>query len=129
MPMRGQWMRAIGNRLRHNLTTRLIILLMLALMVITGFTDYTRLVREREQLVTQTQEDERIFAETLALAVRHNLRRGRTTEELEDLLAEIVTRPGLVAVAIYNPDAPVGAQTIAAGFDSLAPDDLVRGST
>ena len=65
--MRGQWMRAIGNRLRHNLTTRLIILLMLALMVITGFTDYTRLVREREQLVTQTQEDERIFAETLAL--------------------------------------------------------------
>ncbi len=53
--MRGQWMRAIGNRLRHNLTTRLIILLMLALMVITGINDYTRLVREREQLVTQTQ--------------------------------------------------------------------------
>ncbi len=102
--MRGPWMRAIGNRLRHNLTTRLIILLMLALMGITGFTDYTRLVREREQLVAQIQEDARIFAETLALAVRHNLRRGRTTEELEDLLAEIVARPGLVAVAIYNPD-------------------------
>ena len=126
--MRGQWMRAIGNRLRHNLTTRLIILLMLALMVITGFTDYTRLVREREQLVTQTQEDERIFAETLALAVRQNLRRGRTTEEMEDLLAEIMARPGLVGVAIYNPDAQVVAHTIVAGFDSLAPDDLVRGA-
>lgn len=126
--MRGQWMRAIGNRLRHNLTTRLIILLMLALMVITGFTDYTRLVREREQLVTQTREDERIFAETLALAVRQNLRRGRTTEEMEDLLAEIKARPGLVGVAIYNPDAQVVAHTIVAGFDSLAPDDLVRGA-
>jgi signal transduction histidine kinase len=85
-------------------------------------------VREREQLVTQTREDERIFAETLALAVRQNLRRGRTTEEMEDLLAEIKARPGLVGVAIYNPDAQVVAHTIVAGFDSLAPDDLVRGA-
>jgi hypothetical protein len=54
-------------------------------MVITGINDYTRLDREREQLIAQTRDDERIFAETLALAVRHNLRRGRTTDELADL--------------------------------------------
>jgi hypothetical protein len=106
-------MRAIGNWLRHNLTTRLILLLVLALMVITGINDYTRLVSEREQLVTQTREDERIFAETLALAVRYNLRRGRTTEELEGLLEEIVARPGLAAVVIYDPDAGVVARTFA----------------
>jgi uncharacterized membrane protein affecting hemolysin expression len=113
--MRGHWLRAIGNRLRRNLTTRLILLLVLALMVITGINDYARLVREREQLVAQTREDERIFAETLALAVRYNLRRGRTTEELEGLLEEIVARPGLAAVVIYDPDAGVVARTLAAG--------------
>jgi len=126
--MRGQWLRAIGNRLRHNLTTRLIILLVLALMVITGINDYTRLVHEREQLVAQTQKDERIFAETLALAVRYNLRRGRTTEELEGLLEEIVARPGLAAVVIYNPDAGVVARTLASGTEAPTPDDLVRRS-
>lgn len=126
--MRGQWILAVGNRLRHNLTTRLIILLALALMVITGINDYTRLVREREQLVMQTREDERIFAETLALAVRYNLRRGRTTEELEDLLGELVARPGLVAVVIYDPDAAVVARTLAPGSDAPTPDELVRRS-
>src|SRR5512135_3314929 len=113
MPMRGQWIRTVGNRLRYNLTTRLIILLALVLMVITGVNDYTRLVREREQLVAQSQEDERIFAETLALAVRYNLRRGRTTDELTDLLGELVARPGLVATVIYDPDGKVVAQTVA----------------
>ena len=126
--MRGQWLRAIGNRLRHNLTTRLIMLLVLALMVITGINDYTRLVHEREQLVTQTREDERIFAETLALAVRYNLRRGRTTEELAGLLEEIVARPGLAAVVIYDPDAGVVARTLASGSEAPAPDALVRRS-
>jgi signal transduction histidine kinase len=128
MPMHGQWMRAVGARLRHNLTTRLIILLALALMIITGINDYTRLVREREQLVAQTREDERIFAETLALAVRYNLRRGRTTDELEDLLGEIVARPGLAAVVIYDPDGKVVARTLAPGAEAPAPDDLVRRS-
>lgn len=126
--MRGQWMRAIGNRLRRNLTTRLILLLALALLVITGFNDYARLVREREQLVTQTREDERIFAETLALAVRYNLRRGRTTEELEGLLEEIVARPGLAAVVIYDPDAGVVARTVAPGAEAPRPDELLRRS-
>jgi two-component system NtrC family sensor kinase len=126
--MRGRWIRTLGNRLRHNLTTRLIILLVLALMVITGIVDYTRLVREREQLVTQLRSDERIFAETLALAVRQNVRRGRTTDELQELLEGILARPGLVAVAIYDPNAQVVAGTVAPGAESLTPDDLVRQS-
>ncbi len=126
--MRGQWMRAIGDRLRHNLTTRLILLSALALMVITGINDYTRLVSEREHLIMQTREDERIFAETLALAARYNLRRGRTTEELEGLLEEIVARPGLVAVTIYDPDAGIVAHTLAPGSEPAAPDELVRRS-
>src|SRR5512143_1765730 len=128
MPMRGRWIRAVGNRLYHNLTTRLILLLALALMVITGINDYTRLVSEREQLVKQTREDERIFAETLALAVRYNLRRGRTSDELEGLLEEIVARPGLAAVVIYDPDAAVVARTVAPGAEAPTPDDLVRRS-
>src|SRR5512141_152001 len=126
MPMRGQWMRAVGDRVGRNLTTRLILLLALALLVITGFNDYTRLVREREQLVKQTREDERIFAETLALAVRYNLRRGRTTDELKDLLGELVARPGLAAVVIYDPDAGVVARTLAAGSEAPPPDEIVR---
>ncbi len=126
--MRGQWMRAIGSRLRRNLTTRLILLLALVLMIITGINDYTRLVREREQLVAQIREDERIFAETLALAVRYNLRRGRTTDELADLLGEIVARPGLVAVVIYDPEGKVVARTLAPGAEAPMPDELVRQS-
>ena len=95
-----------SGRMR-NLTTRLVIVLMLTLMVITGVYDYVRLVRERERLVEQTQEDERIFAETLALAVSRNVRWGRTTAELKELLGDILARPGLVAVAIYDPEGQV----------------------
>ena len=72
----------------RNLTTRLVILLVLALMIITGVYDYIRLGRERERIVEQTQEDVRIFAETLALAVSRNVRWGRTTNELKELLME-----------------------------------------
>ncbi len=126
--MRARWLWALGNRLRRNLTTRLIILLVLALMIISGVNDYTRLVREHEKLVMQTQKDERIFAETLALAVRHTLRRGRTTEELADLLTEIAARPGLVGVTIYGPSAQIVAQTVAPGLEFLVSRELVRDS-
>lgn len=111
--------------MRH-LTTRLVILLMLALMIITGAYDYTRLVRERSRFVEQTREDQRIFAETLALAVRQNLRRGRTTEELEELLNEIVTRPGFIAVTIFGPAGKVVAQNVASGAASPTVDKTVR---
>jgi methyl-accepting chemotaxis protein len=111
--------------MRH-LTTRLVILLMLALMIITGAYDYTRLVRERSRFVEQTREDQRIFAETLALAVRQNLRRGRTTEELEEFLNEIVTRPGFIAVTIFGPAGKVVAQNVASGAASPTIDKTVR---
>jgi two-component system NtrC family sensor kinase len=112
----------------RNLTTRLVILLMLALMVITGVYDYVRLVRERERLADQTQEDERVFTETLALAVSRNVRWGRTTAELKELLDDILARPGLVAVTIYDPDGQVVAQTVDPGVTAPAPDEVVRGA-
>jgi signal transduction histidine kinase len=110
----------------RNLTTRLVILLMLSLMVITGAFDYLRLVRDRERLVEQTQEDVRIFAETLALAVSRNVRWGRTTAELKELLDDILARPGLVAVMIYDPEGQVVAENVAPGFPSPSPDETVR---
>jgi len=121
-----RWLRALGARLARNLTTRLIILLMLVLMLITGFFDYARLVRVRERLVAQTQKDQRIFTETLALAVRQNIRRGRTTDELRELLEDILARPGLVAVVIYDPDAQMIAARLLIGFPDPQPDEAVR---
>jgi signal transduction histidine kinase len=109
-----------------HLTTRLVIVLMLALMVITGTYDYFRLARDREQLMAQTQADERVFAETLALAVSRNVRWGRTTVELRELLEDILARPGLVGVAIYDPAAQVIAQTVAENAAVPTPDDVVR---
>ena len=99
---------------------------MLALMVITGTYDYLRLAHARERLVEQTQQDERIFAETLALAVSRNIRWGRTSAELKELLEDILARPGLVAVIIYDPTAQVVAQTVAVGAAPPAPDEIVR---
>ncbi len=111
--------------LLRNVTTRLVILLMLALMIITGVYDYIRLVRERERLVEQTREDQRIFAETLALAVSRNVRWGRTTAELKELLDDILARPGLVAVAIYSPDGQVVTENVAAGAEPPTPDETI----
>lgn len=111
--------------MRH-LTTRLVIFMILALMIITGAYDYTRLVRERARLAEQNRQDQRIFAETLALAVRQNVRRGRTTDELRELLEDILARPGLVGVAIYDPDGQAVAEKVPPGAPSLAPDEMVR---
>jgi signal transduction histidine kinase len=111
-----------------HLTTRLVILLMLALMTISGVYDYIRLVRERERLVKQTREDQRIFAETLALAVSRNVRRGRTTDELEELLGDILARPGLIGVAIFDPDGRLIAYNAASGSPPPQADEAVRRS-
>jgi len=118
--------RRLGNLLMRNLTARLVILLMLALMLITGVNDYSRLTQERERLAGQMQEDVRIFSETLALAVRQNVRRGRTTDELRELLDEILARPGLEAVVIFGPDGKVIASSIAPNSPDPQADDLVR---
>lgn len=107
-----------------NVTTRLAILLMLALMAITGAFDYVRLARERDRLVEQTQEETRIFAETLALAVSRNVRWGRTTEELKELLDEILARPGLGWVAIYDPGARMIASVPSGASPPAAEEDV-----
>lgn len=108
------------------LATRLVLLLMLALLAITGMYDYVRLARDRERMVEQTQEDQRIFAETLGLAVSRNVRWGRTSAELKELLDDILARPGLVAVAIYDPGGQVVAQTVASGAAPPTADETVR---
>jgi len=108
-----------------HLTTRLAVLLMLALMIITGAYDYVRLTRERDRLVEITRTDQRIFAETLAVAVRRNVRRGRTTEELQELLDEIRSRPGLIWVAIFDPKGQVIAAGVAEGVAPPTGDDAI----
>jgi len=110
----------------RNLTTRLVILVMAALTIITGLFDYTRLVDEHARLLRVTQDDERIFAETFALAVSRNVRRGRTTDDLKDLLDEILVRPGLIGVAIFDPDERLVTQTLAPGAEPARSDELVR---
>lgn len=109
-----------------HLTTRLVILLMLVLTAITGAYDYVRLVRERDRLLEATEEDARIFAETLTLAVSRNVRRGRTTDELKELLDEILRRPGLALVAIYDPRGQTVTAAVAAGQQRPEADDSVR---
>ncbi len=107
-----------------HLSTRLAVLLMLVLMAITGAHDYIRLVRERERFVGLAVTDQRIFGETLALAVRQNVRRGRTTEQLQELLDDIRARPGLIWVAIFDPKGQVVAASIASG-DATPTNDTV----
>jgi two-component system NtrC family sensor kinase len=110
----------------RNLTTRLVILLLLVLLIITGVNDYFRLAGERERLVRSAQDDVRVFAETLALAVRQNVRRGRTTEDLRDLLDEILNRPGMIGVAIYDPEDHVVAENVISEAPRMQADELVR---
>jgi two-component system NtrC family sensor kinase len=110
----------------RNLTARLVVLLMLALLGITGLLDYMRLARERERLEDETRRDVQVFAETLALAVSRNVRWGRTSAELRELLEDILARPGLVAVSIFDPEGRVIAETAAEGAPTAGPDDLVR---
>src|SRR5206468_2289754 len=96
----------------------------LVLLPITGAHAYIRLVRERERFVGLAVTDQRIFGETLALAVRQNVRRGRTTEQLQELLDDIRARPGLIWVAIFDPKGQVVAASIASG-DATPTNDTV----
>ena len=79
-----------------------------------------------DRLAEQTREDQRIFAETLALAVSRKVRWGRTTAELKELLDDILARPGLIAVTIFDPDGQVVAATV--GDEATPPtvDEAVR---
>lgn len=108
------------------LTTRLVIFLMAALLVITGVYDYVRLTRDRDRLLDETREEARVFGETLALAVSRNVRWGRTSAELKDLLEDILARPGLLGVAIYDPDGQTVAVTVAPEAEAPRVDSAVR---
>jgi signal transduction histidine kinase len=109
-----------------NLTARLVLLLMLVLLVVTGLADYVRLARERDRLVAVTMTDQRIFTDTLALAVRRNVSRGRTTEELQELLEDIRRRPGLAWAAIYDPKGRRVAAAAGSGEAPAQADHLVE---
>jgi signal transduction histidine kinase len=110
----------------HHLTARLVLLLMLALLVITGLADYVRLRQERDRITAQTMTDQKVFAETLALAVRRNVSRGRTTEELQELLEDIRRRPGLIWAAIYDARGATVATSSGSGAAPAAGDALIR---
>ena len=105
------------------LTTRLTLLLLIALVMITSVHDYVRLNAERSRLIEVRRGDQRIFAETLALAVRRNVRSGRTTEELQDLLEEFRSRPGIVRVAIFDPAGRLVAAGVKAGTPAPTRDE------
>ncbi|PYM61946.1 MAG: hypothetical protein DMD79_11665 [Candidatus Rokuibacteriota bacterium] len=109
-----------------HLTTRLVILVVLVLMIVTGAYDYVRLLRERDHMIEQTGDDVRIFAETLALATRRNLRGGRTTDELQELLDEILARPGLALVVIFDPTGRVVAQSATPDVPPATVDAMVQ---
>ena len=94
-----------------HLTTRLVILLAALLMAVTGAYDYHHLVQERDRAITQAGEDVRVFAETLAVAIRKNVRRSGTTTELQGLLDGILARPGLMLVAVFDPSGRVVVST------------------
>src|SRR5947199_10870094 len=96
-----------------HLTTRLVILLVLVLMIVTGAYDYVRLLRERDHMIEQRGGDVRIFAETLAVATRRNLRSRRTSAEPQELHDEIPARPRLSLVIICDPTGRVVAKTAA----------------
>ena len=103
-----------------HLTTRLILLLIFALTIITGACDYIRLASERERLIEMRRADQRTLAETLALAARRNVRSGRTTQELQELLDDMRSRPGLIRVAIFDPQ----GRLVAAGVRSGVPEPV-----
>src|SRR5215471_4270256 len=111
-----------------HLTARLVILLVLGLLIITGMNDYIHLTRERDRMIEQTGDDVRVFAETLALAAMRNIRRGQTTEELQELLDEILARPGLALVVIFDPTGKVVARSATPEVPPPVADVTVLGS-
>jgi signal transduction histidine kinase len=110
----------------RSLTTRLVLVMALALTVFTGLHEYFRLSREQGWLAEQSRQDQRSFDETLALAIRQNLRQGRPSGELQELIQGILAQPGILGVAIYDPDGAVVAERVASGLPLFAPDTTVQ---
>jgi (1->4)-alpha-D-glucan 1-alpha-D-glucosylmutase len=78
-------------------------------------------------LLVETRRETRIVAETLALAISRNVRRGRTTEELREFLDEISSRPGLAWVVIFDPGGRVLMTRSTPGSPPTRFDDAARG--
>jgi len=85
------------------LTARLIALLLLAVVAVTGAYDLSRLRAQRAQLVDRMQVEVRIVAETLAAAVRPLLARRRL-DEVRVLVERVVTFPEFSRVTVYDAD-------------------------
>src|SRR5262245_37123722 len=109
-------------------TTWLVILVAVLLMTVTATYDYVSLVHERERGFARVGEDARVFAETLALAIRRNVRRSGTTAELQELLDGILARPGLELVAIFDPDGRAVVTTAVPDIPPPAADAAIDGA-
>ena len=83
------------------LTARLIALLLLAVVGVTGAYDLWRLRAQRDQLVERMQGEVRILAETLAAAVRPLLARRRL-DEVRGLVDRVVAFPEISRVTLYD---------------------------
>ncbi len=83
------------------LTARMIALLLLAVVLVTGAYDLARLRAQRAQLVERMETEVRILAETLAVASRPLLARRRV-EEVQALVDRVVTFPEISRVTVYD---------------------------
>lgn len=96
------------------LTARLIALLILVVVGVTGAYDLSRLRAQRDQLVDRMQAEVRIVAETLAAAVRPLLARRRL-DEVRALADRLVTFPEVSRVTVYDADREMVATALVPG--------------
>jgi len=95
------------------LTARLIALLLLAVVAVTGAYDLWRLQAERAQLVERMQAEVRILAETLAAAVRPLLARRRL-DEVRALVDRVAAFPEISRITLYDAEQTMVATALAA---------------
>ena len=93
-------------------TARLIALLLLAVVAVTGAYDLYRLQAQRGQLVDRMQAEVRILAEALAAAVRPLLARRRV-DEVRALVDRAVVFPEISRVTVYDADQEMVATALA----------------
>ena len=93
------------------LTARVVGLLVLVVVVVTGAYDLSRLRAQRDQLVERMQGEVRILAETLAAAARPLLARRRV-DEVRALLDRVVAFPEISRATLYDPEQGVVATAL-----------------
>jgi signal transduction histidine kinase len=95
-------------------TARLIALLLLAVVALTGVYDLQRLRAQRAQLLERMQAQVRMLAETLAAAARPLLARRRM-DEVRVLVDRVAAFPEISRVTIYDADQDMVATALAPG--------------